>query len=150
MARSAKVGEDHKPAKRAGVSDERVHQDLYKTIIDHRIAPGTRLQEDALAKAFGISRTVVRNALQRFAHERLVELVPHKRGHFWPNPQRKMRATCSAPLTGVFRPMNEKLTVYGENLCCEGGANRVLTLEAQVSALNAQIATFTAQRDVSR
>jgi hypothetical protein len=25
--------------------------------------------------------------------------------------------------------MNEKLTVYGENLCCEGGANRVLTLE---------------------
>ena len=23
--------------------------------------------------------------------------------------------------------MNEKLTVYGENLCCEGGANRVLT-----------------------
>ena len=24
--------------------------------------------------------------------------------------------------------MNEKLTVYGENLCCEGGANRVLTV----------------------
>lgn len=78
MARSAKVGEERKPAKRAGVADERVHQDLYKAIIDHRIAPGTPLQEDALAKAFGISRTVIRKALQRLAHERLVELVPNK------------------------------------------------------------------------
>ena len=59
MARSAKVGEVRKPAKRAGVADERVHQDLYKAIIDHRIAPGTPLQEDALAKAFGISRKLI-------------------------------------------------------------------------------------------
>ena len=66
------------PAKRAGTSDERVHKDLYKAIIDHRIAPGTPLQEDALAQAFGISRTLIRKALQRLAHERLVELVPNK------------------------------------------------------------------------
>lgn len=73
-----KDGAGRKPAKRAGMSDERVHKDLYKAIIDHRIAPGTPLQEDALAQAFDVSRTVIRKALQRLAHERLVELVPNK------------------------------------------------------------------------
>ncbi|WP_421693377.1 GntR family transcriptional regulator [Aestuariivirga sp.] len=67
-----------RPVKRAGTSDERVHLNLHKAIIDHRIAPGTPLQEDALAQAFGVSRTVIRKALQRLAHERLVELVPNK------------------------------------------------------------------------
>ena len=51
---------------------------LYVAIINHRISPGTPLQEDALAEAFGVSRTVIRKALQRLAHERLVELVPNK------------------------------------------------------------------------
>lgn len=67
-----------KPVKRRGDSDQRVHDDLYFAIINHRISPGTPLQEDALAEAFGVSRTVIRKALQRLAHERLVELVPNK------------------------------------------------------------------------
>lgn len=77
MGRTAKPRAE-KPAKRAGTSDARVHQNLYRAIIDHRIAPGTPLQEDALAQAFEVSRTVIRKALQRLAHERLVELVPNK------------------------------------------------------------------------
>ena len=77
MARQAKSTAPQR-TKRAGTSDERVHQNLYKAIIDHRIAPGTPLQEDALAQAFEVSRTVIRKALQRLAHERLVELVPNK------------------------------------------------------------------------
>jgi len=67
-----------KPVKRRGDSDQRVHDDLYLAIINHRISPGSPLQEDALAEAFGVSRTVIRKALQRLAHERLVELVPNK------------------------------------------------------------------------
>lgn len=78
MARKANRDAGPKPLKRAGTSDERVHQGLYKAIIDHRIAPGTPLQEDALAQAFDVSRTVIRKALQRLAHECLVELVPNK------------------------------------------------------------------------
>jgi len=77
MAKAAEVSAQPR-VKRAGISDERVHQNLYKAIIDHRIAPGTALQEDALARAFEVSRTVIRKALQRLAHERLVELVPNK------------------------------------------------------------------------
>lgn len=64
--------------KREGNADERVHDELYAAIINHRISPGTPLQEDSLARAFGVSRTVIRKALQRLAHERLVELVPNK------------------------------------------------------------------------
>lgn len=67
-----------KPVKREGNADERVHDELYTAIINHRISPGTALQEDSLARAFGVSRTVIRKALQRLAHERLVELVPNK------------------------------------------------------------------------
>lgn len=67
-----------KAVKRKGDSDQRVRDGLYVAIINHRISPGTPLQEDALAEAFGVSRTVIRKALQRLAHERLVELVPNK------------------------------------------------------------------------
>ena len=34
--------------------------------------------EDAIAKAFGVSRTVIRKVLHRLAHEKLVELYPNK------------------------------------------------------------------------
>lgn len=59
-------------------ADVRVHLALYQAIIDHKIPPGTPLLEDALAGAFKVSRTVVRKALQRLAHERLVDMVPNK------------------------------------------------------------------------
>jgi len=59
-------------------ADLRVHLALYQAIIDHKIPPGTPLQEDALAGAFEVSRTVIRKALQRLALERLVDMVPNK------------------------------------------------------------------------
>jgi len=64
--------------KRNGDSDAVIHQNLYMAIIDHRIPPGTPLQEDSLASAFGVSRTIIRKVLQRLSHERLVDLVPNK------------------------------------------------------------------------
>lgn len=59
-------------------ADLRVHLALYQAIIDHKIPPGTPLLEDNLSTAFKVSRTVIRKALQRLAHERLVDLVPNK------------------------------------------------------------------------
>ena len=64
--------------KRSGQADLRVHKELYSAIIDHRIPPGTSLHEDALASAFGVSRTVIRKVLQQLAHQRLVNIVPNK------------------------------------------------------------------------
>ncbi len=72
------VARQIKTSKRKEPADTRIHKDLYKAIIDHRIPPGTPLLEDKLSVAFKVSRTVIRKALQRLAHERLVQMVPNK------------------------------------------------------------------------
>jgi len=58
------------------------HDAIYRTIsdaiIEHRLRPGARLREDALADVFGISRTGIRKILQRLAHEHLVTLTPRR------------------------------------------------------------------------
>ena len=58
----------------ARVGDEVIYREIYDAIIDHRIPPGTALPEEALAAAFGVSRTTVRKAMLRLGHERLLEL----------------------------------------------------------------------------
>jgi DNA-binding GntR family transcriptional regulator len=58
----------------ARVDDETIYREIYDAIIDHRIPPGTALPEEALATAFGVSRTTVRKAMLRLGHERLIEL----------------------------------------------------------------------------
>ncbi|EGH33458.1 transcriptional regulator GntR, partial [Pseudomonas syringae pv. japonica str. M301072] len=54
--------------------DEQIYQHVLEAIVEHRLAPGTRLPEDALADVFEISRTGIRKVLQRLALERLVTL----------------------------------------------------------------------------
>lgn len=66
------------PDKRSGLRDASIHREMSQAIVDHRIPPGTALQEDALAAAFGVSRTVIRKVLQKLSHERLVDLAPNK------------------------------------------------------------------------
>jgi DNA-binding GntR family transcriptional regulator len=43
-------------------------------ILERRLAPGTKLQEIPLGAFFGVSRTIVRQALRRLAHEGIVAL----------------------------------------------------------------------------
>lgn len=64
--------------KRPTRKDERIHDEIYAAIINHQLPPATPLHEDALASAFGISRTVIRKVLLRLSHEKLVELIPNK------------------------------------------------------------------------
>src|SRR5207302_2547253 len=78
IGRARIKGKAKKVLKRNGQTDERVHHAIYAAIISHQISPGTALQEDALAGAFGVSRTIIRKVLQRLSHERLVDLVPNK------------------------------------------------------------------------
>ncbi|WP_109465598.1 GntR family transcriptional regulator [Albibacillus kandeliae] len=55
-------------------TSETVAADLERAIHEHRLPPGTKLGEDELGEAYGISRTLVRAALQALSHRRLVEL----------------------------------------------------------------------------
>lgn len=54
--------------------EDHIYQQLRTAIVEHRIRPATRLPEDALSSAFGVSRTGIRKVLQRLALERLVTL----------------------------------------------------------------------------
>lgn len=58
-------------------SDAQIHERLFSALLDQRLAPGTRLREDELGQAFGVSRTRIRQVLIRLASEQLVTLVPN-------------------------------------------------------------------------
>lgn len=55
-----------------------IYQSISEAIIGHRLKPGDRLREDALADVFGVSRTGIRKVLQRLALEQLVTLTPRR------------------------------------------------------------------------
>lgn len=61
---------------------------IAQAIHEHRLAPGTKLGEDELSDIYGVSRTIIRAALQSLAHEQLV-LIQRNRGAFVSEPTPK-------------------------------------------------------------
>ena len=57
---------------------EAAYGHLRDSILRGSLLPGTRISEPNLAEQLGISRTPVREALQRLSQEGLVELTPAK------------------------------------------------------------------------
>ncbi len=55
----------------------RIREALEKDIITGKLAPGTKLDEEALAARYGASRTPVREAFQQLASQGHIELRPH-------------------------------------------------------------------------
>lgn len=62
-----------------------VYRSLYRAIIEQALRPGTRLPEDTIGDQFGVSRTIVRQALVRLQAEGLVETKAN-RGAFVATP----------------------------------------------------------------
>lgn len=60
------------------ISDQEMYERMVSAILDHRLAPGTKLVEDRLAAAFGVSRTRVRPVLVRLANEQVVTITPNR------------------------------------------------------------------------
>ena len=60
---------------------DRVYNAILELLINHRIQPGEKLSEEELASRLQVSRTPVREALQRLASDGLVEFYP-RRGAF--------------------------------------------------------------------
>lgn len=57
---------------------QKVYTALRDQIIDGALPPGSPLPEQEISQRFDASRTPIREALQRLARERLVEMVPGK------------------------------------------------------------------------
>ena len=66
-------------------STSTIVETLTRAIVEHRLLPGTKLAEQKLADHFGVSRTLVRQALFQLAQNRLVTLSP-ARGAFVSTP----------------------------------------------------------------
>ncbi len=66
-------------------SSEAIAHRLALAIHEHRLPPGAKLSEDEVGEIFGVSRTIVRAALQRLGHDRLVTLK-RNRGAFVSQP----------------------------------------------------------------
>jgi DNA-binding GntR family transcriptional regulator len=56
-------------------------QALTTAIVEHRLAPGAKLSEQKLANQFGVSRTLIRQALFRLSQNHLINMEP-ARGAF--------------------------------------------------------------------
>ena len=74
-----------KPDEHAVDRSRRVREAIQSAIVDHRLTPGTKLSEDEVGEVFGVSRTVVRAALQGLAFAGLVTLE-RNRGAFVARP----------------------------------------------------------------
>ena len=65
----------------ASSSTDQIVAALTRAIVDHHLQPGGKLAEQRLADQFGVSRTLVRQALFQLSQKRLVTLAP-ARGAF--------------------------------------------------------------------
>lgn len=67
------------------VTNRNIRQKSYELIRDHivsnEVPPGTKINEGELARELGVSKTPVREALSKLAHEGIVEIIPN-RGSF--------------------------------------------------------------------
>lgn len=62
----------------AGSAADRAYKLIRRAILDLTFLPGTTLSESALVDQIGVSRTPVRQALQRLEHENLVRIFPQR------------------------------------------------------------------------
>lgn len=58
--------------------NQQVYNHLHSLIVTRQLAPGTRLDEQALAAEMGVSRTPVREAVGRLVEKGLVEYRPYQ------------------------------------------------------------------------
>lgn len=64
---------------------QRIADAITAAIVERRLMPGTKLAEQQIADIFGVSRTLVRQALNQLSRDRLVTLEP-ARGAFVAQP----------------------------------------------------------------
>lgn len=64
--------------KRTGTTSNTIYAHIFDAILEHRLAPGTKLSEEALGEIFGVSRTIIRRELSQLAHEGVVSIRPNR------------------------------------------------------------------------
>ncbi|MGF1698970.1 GntR family transcriptional regulator [Photobacterium makurazakiensis] len=72
------VRKKNKPKSPNQTQDDIVYCHIFDAILEQRLPPGTKLNEEALAEIFGVSRTIIRRALLRLSLEQVVVIRPNR------------------------------------------------------------------------
>lgn len=75
-------------AQKTAIPADEIAARLTEAVHEHRLIPGMKLNEDDVGEIFGVSRTVVRQALRSMAHDGLVS-IERNRGAFIAKPSIK-------------------------------------------------------------
>jgi DNA-binding GntR family transcriptional regulator len=59
-------------------TEDFIYNEIYNAILERRLPPDTKLGENSLAEHYGVSRTIIRQVLQRLSHDRLVKQEPNR------------------------------------------------------------------------
>ena len=120
------------PGHGSRTQDERLYNEILDAILDRRLSPGVKLKEEELASIFSVSRTVVRRALLRLSHDRIVDVQPNR------------GAT-------IIRPdAREAREILGVRRLIEGAVAREATLAATPEALAELRGCVERERDRTR
>jgi len=84
-AASLRLVQPARSASSGGSTTDQIVDAITGAIVERRLMPGTKLVEQQIADVFSVSRTVVRQALNRLSSDRLVTLEP-ARGAFVSTP----------------------------------------------------------------
>lgn len=84
-AASLRLVQPARAASAGGSTTDQIVDAITGAIVERRLMPGTKLVEQQIADVFSVSRTVVRQALNRLSSDRLVTLEP-ARGAFVSTP----------------------------------------------------------------
>ena len=70
------------------ITAEEIIEQLSEAVNEHRLKPGAKLREDEVSEVFGVSRTIVRQALRAMAFDGLLT-IEKNRGAFVSKPTLK-------------------------------------------------------------
>jgi len=96
LMRTDTVRTQSMPAIRPGTTVDSMVATLADDIVHGRLAPGTPLDEGALGRRFGVSRTPAREALRELNAMGLVQRSPNRRAIVTPLTQKKIREMFEA------------------------------------------------------
>jgi DNA-binding GntR family transcriptional regulator len=125
--------------RRAGnTARARVYANLRDAIVRAELAPGRQLSENELAATLGVSRTPVREALQRLRDDRLVEIVPQLGTFVSPISTRAVADAqfirealeCAAVRAAAVRVTAEDLEALEQNLAAQDRARASADFDA--------------------
>lgn len=74
----AKVESNANNKRGTAAIDLRIYRAVVNAVMSHRLPPGTHLGEADFCDLYQVSRTTVRKALQRLAHDHIIELRPNR------------------------------------------------------------------------